>query len=142
MRISNKKARFNYKLLETFEAGISLTGAEVKAIKAGKVNLTGSYVKAVGKEIYLINTNIFEQNSRNYNPTRTRKLLLHRNEIDTIMGKIKAKKLTLIPILIYTIRGLVKVKIALTKPKRKHQKKELLKKSDIKREIERELKNI
>ena len=141
MRISNKKAKFNYKLLEIFEAGMSLTGAEVKAIKAGKVDLTNSYAKVIGREIFLINTTISSQNARSYNPTRTRKLLLHKKEINKIETKIKTKKLTLVPVSIYTIRGLIKVKIALAKSKKTHQKKEILKKADLKREMERELKD-
>jgi SsrA-binding protein len=139
MKIINKKAKFNYKLLEKFEGGISLLGAEVKSIKSGKVDLSASYGKIIGNEAYLINANIPLEGIDNYNPSRSRKLLLHKNEIFSINAKVKAKKLTLVPTKVYTRGPLVKIEIALAKSKKKFQKKELLKKKDIERELEREL---
>lgn len=135
MKILNKRARHHYKILEEIEAGISLTGAEVKALRAGKANISQSHGKIIGQEAFLVNANI----STGEKPTRTRKLLLHKREIVSLSSKIKAKKLTLIPLKIYTKGRLIKVKLALAKSKRKFEKKESLKKADIKREIEREL---
>jgi SsrA-binding protein len=142
MRIFNRKAKFNYKLLETFEAGISLNGGEVKAIRRGNVNLSQSYAKVIGDEIYLINANIPVEGKKDYDPTRARKLLLHKDEIISINAKIKAKKLTLVPTKVYTNRKLVKVEIALAKSKRKFEKRQAIKKKDIEREIEREVRGI
>jgi SsrA-binding protein len=142
MRIFNRKAKFNYKLLETFEAGISLNGGEVKAIRRGNVNLSQSYAKVIGDEIYLINANIPVEGKKDYDPTRARKLLLHKDEIISINARIKAKKLTLVPTKVYTNRKLVKVEIALAKSKRKFEKRQAIKKKDIEREIEREVRGI
>ena len=141
MKILNKKAKFNYKLLEKFEAGISLLGAEVKSIKSGKADLSASYGKIIGNEAYLINANMPLEGIDNYNPSRSRKLLLHKNEIFSINAKVKAKKLTLVPTKVYTKGPLIKVEVALAKSKKKFQKKEILKKKDIERELELELKN-
>jgi SsrA-binding protein len=138
MRIVNKKAKFNYKLFEKFEAGLVLTGAEVKAVKRGIVDISHSYAKIIGDEAYLVNTNIAVEGK---DATRTRKLLLHRRELMSIKSKIKAKKLTLVPTKLYTKGRLVKVEIALAKTKRKFEKKESIKKKDIERDIEAELKN-
>lgn len=140
MRIFNKKARFNYKLLETHEAGVVLTGAEVKAIKAGKVSINQAHVRILGDEVYLVNANINVGGETGYNPTRSRKLLLKRKEINELNAETKAKNLTLVPVKIYTARHLVKVQIALAKHKRKHQKKEIKKKRDVERDLARELK--
>jgi SsrA-binding protein len=139
MRKINKKARFNYKLLERFEVGISLIGAEVKAIRAGRVDLSNSYAKIIDNEVYLINANISVVGKKEYKPTRSRKLLLHKNQITSLKTKIKAKSLTLVPTKVYTKGRLIKVEIALAKAKRKFEKKEVIKKRDIKREIEAEL---
>lgn len=140
MKILNKKARFNYKLLEKYEAGISLLGAEVKAIKRGSVDLTRSYAKVIDQQIYLINA-IVGIGDKNTASRRTRKLLLKKNQIYTISAKIKAKKLTLVPTKVYTKGRLIKVEVALAKAKRKYEKKEAIKRKDIEREIERELKD-
>lgn len=140
MKIINRKARFNYRLIERIEAGIVLAGHEVRAVKNGRVNLTTAYAKIIGDEAYLINANIASDFSGDHNPTRSRKLLLHRDQIISLKTKIKAKKLTLVPTKIYTKARLIKVEIALAKAKRKFEKKELKKKKDIEREIERELK--
>ncbi|MFV1917350.1 MAG: SsrA-binding protein SmpB [Patescibacteria group bacterium] len=139
MKIINKRARFNYKLFDKYEAGISLNGGEVKSIRRGNTNLSQSYAKIIDDEIYLINTNIPVEGKKDYSPTRSRKLLLHRNQIISIKSKIKAKKLTLVPVSVYTKGRLIKAEIALAKSKRRFEKKEAIKRKDIEREIEREL---
>jgi len=139
MKLINKKARFHYNLLERIEAGISLNGGEAKAVRLGHVDLSNSFAKILQGEIYLVNANIPIEGKKDYSPTRSRKLLLHKSEIISIQSKIKAKKLTLVPTKLYTKRRLVKVEIALAKTKREFEKKEAIKRKDIKREIAREL---
>lgn len=141
MKIVNKKAKFNYKLFDRYEAGIELLGGEVKATKLGKVDLSNSFAKVVNGEIFLINASIPIQGKKDYRPTRTRKLLLRKDEIVSIKTKIKARKLTLVPTKVYTKGRLVKLEIALAKTKRKFEKKEEIKRKDIEREIAQELKN-
>lgn len=140
MKVLNKKARYDYQILEKYETGIALIGAEVKAIRAGKININQAYAKEIDGEIFLINANISVPGKKDYNPTRSRKLLLHKKEITSITTKLKAKKLTLVPTKVYTRGRLIKAEIALAKSKRKFQKKELLKRRAIEREVERELK--
>jgi len=142
MKVLNRKARYNYQILEKYEAGIALIGAEVKAIRAGNISINQAYAKEVNGEIYLVNANISVPGKKEYNPTRSRKLLLHKSEIVSIITKIKAKKLTLVPTKVYTRGRLIKAEIALAKSKRKYQKKELLKRRSIERDVERELKDI
>ena len=139
MRIINKKAKFNYNLFERIEAGISLLGAEAKAVRDGHVNLSDSFAKIIDREIYLVNANIPVEGKKEYSSTRTRKLLLHKDQIVSLQTKIKQKKLTLVPTKIYTKGNLVKVELALAKSKRKFEKKAKLKKKDIQREIEQEI---
>lgn len=139
MRIVNKKAKFNYNLLERLETGVTLNGGEVKAIRRGNVDLSQSYAKIIQDEIYLVNANIPVEGKKDYNSARSRKLLLHKDQIISIASKIKAKKLTLVATSVYTKGRLVKVEIALAKSKRKFEKKEVIKKKDVEREIEREL---
>ncbi|GAG50042.1 unnamed protein product, partial [marine sediment metagenome] len=138
MKRINKKANYNYKLFDKYETGVVLLGAEVKALKKGNVELSQSFAKIIDDEIYLINANITVEGKKNYKPTRSRKLLLHKDQITSIQSKIKAKKLTLVPTKVYTKGRLVKVEIALAKAKRKFEKKEAIKRRDIEREIERE----
>ena len=138
MRALNKKARFKYIFLEKLEAGISLTGSEVKAVKAGKVDLETSFIKPVGTELFIINLSI---GTGDKDERRTRKLLLHKKQIISLITKVKAKKLTLVPISVYTKGRLIKVKLVLAKSKKTYQKRESLKKKDIQREVERELKS-
>lgn len=141
MRIFNKRAKFEYQLEEDrFEVGISLTGGEAKAVRGGHADLSQSVARVVSGEAYLINAAIPVAGTKNYSPTRMRKLLLHRNEIVSISTKMKQRKLTLVPIKMYNKRGLIKLELALGKPKRKFEKKEAIKRKDIKREVERELK--
>lgn len=141
MKIVNKKAKFNYNLLERLETGISLIGAEAKALRVRGADLSSSFAKIIGGEIYLVNANIPVEGKKDYNPTRSRKLLLHKNQIVSIESKIKAKKLTLVPTKVYTKGRLVKVEIALAKTKRKFEKKEAIKRKDIERELQEALKS-
>jgi SsrA-binding protein len=138
MKILNRRAKFNYQLLDRYEAGIVLTGAETKAVKAGRININQAHAKLVNSEVFLINANITVP-QKDYQPTRSRKLLLHRHEITSITSKLKAKRLVLIPTKIYTKGRLIKLEIALAKFRRKVQKRELLKKRDLDRELQRNL---
>lgn len=140
MKIFNKRARFDYQISDKIEAGIVLSGGEARAVRTGHLNLTNSFAKILGSEVYLVNANIPVPGKKDYSPTRSRKLLLHKSEIVSMTTKLKAKKLTLVPISMYTTHGLIKVELGLGKSKKKFEKKELLKKKDIQRDIDRELK--
>ena len=140
MKIINRKAKFNYKLFETYEAGIVLKGSEAKALRTNGADLNNSYAKIISGEIYLINANITIPGKIDYDPTRSRKLLLHKDQIISIASKIKQKQLTLIPTKIYLKGNLVKTEIALAKSKRKFEKKESIKKKDLDRELQQEFK--
>ncbi|MCP2604733.1 SsrA-binding protein SmpB [Candidatus Aminicenantes bacterium AH-873-B07] len=141
---TNKKASFNYEILDTFEAGISLLGSEVKSIREGKVSLKESYAEIKDGEVFLINCHIAPYNPAHYlnhEPKRPRKLLLHKQEIKKLMGRVKEKGLTLIPMKMYfNKRGLVKIELALAKGKKTYQKREALRERDRRREMEAELK--
>lgn len=141
----NKKAYYNYQILEKFEAGISLIGQEVKSIKTRGVNLAGSYVIIRGKEAFWVGVKIPPYQPKNapvdYNPERSRKLLLRKSEIKYLIGKSKQKGLTLIPLRVYTTgRGRIKLEFAVAKGKKKFDKREIIKKREAEREIERALK--
>ncbi len=142
--IENKKAYFKYRILEKFEAGISLIGQEVKSIKLGRINLAGSYVVLKGEEVYLIGANIPPYQPKNvpadYNPERSRKLLLKKSEIKYLIGKVKQRGLTLVPLKVYTKRGKIKLEFGVAKGKKKVDKRELIKKREFEREKERFLK--
>ncbi len=140
----NKKAYHDYHVLETFEAGIVLKGTEVKSVKQGRINLKDSYAKIKDGEAFLINAHISPYkhgNVYNHDPTRTRKLLLHRKEIDKLFGKIKEKGLTLVPLKVYIKNGLVKVELGLCKGKKEYDKREDIKRRDLERELRYESKN-
>jgi len=142
MKITNKKAFFNYTLTETFEAGVNLLGHEVKSVRLGKADLTGSFVKIVGNEAFLINAKIFPyQNSQSegYDERRTRKLLLHKNEIISLKSKTDGANLALVPVSMYLKNGFIKLEVGLGKGKKQYEKRESIKKKDIQRDIEREL---
>ncbi len=141
MHIANKKAHFNYNLFETYEAGISLLGGEVKALRVRGGDLSESYVKIIDGSPYLVNANIPIEGKKDYVSTRSRKLLLNKGEIIAIQTKVKAKKLTLVPTKLYNKGPLIKLEIALAKSKREFEKKESIKRKDLEREIEEELKN-
>ncbi len=140
----NKRAYFNYQILEKFEAGISLIGQEVKSIKTRGVNLAGSYIVVKDEEVFWIGTNIPPYQPKNappdYNPERSRKLLLQKSEIKYLIGKAKQRGLTLIPLKVYTKRGKIKLEVGIAKGLKKVDKRELIKKREIKKEIEKELK--
>ena len=148
--ITNKKAYFNYLILEKFEAGISLIGQEVKSIKSGKCNLTGSYVvlkhhlKKESPEVFWIGGKVPAWQPKNappdYDPERTRKLLLKKSEIKYLIGKSKIKGLTLLPLRIYTIKRKIKLEFGIAKGKKKFDKRELIKKREIERDIREKLK--
>lgn len=141
---TNKKAYYNYEILESFEAGISLVGSEVKSIRAGRVSLKESYAEIKSGEIFLISCRIspYEAaNIFNHDPLRERKLLLHRREIKRLTGKVIEKGLTLIPTkVLINDKGKIKVEISLAKGKRAYQKKEAIKERDREREMQAELK--
>ena len=140
----NKKAYFNYQILEKFEAGISLIGQEVKSIKTRGVSLTGSYVVLKDNEVFWIGINIPPYQPKNapkdYEPARTRKLLLKKSEIKYLIGKTRQKGLTLVPLRVYTKNGKIKLEFGIAKGKKKADKRELIKKRDVEREIKGELK--
>jgi len=139
----NKKAYYNYQILEKFEAGIALIGQEVKSIKAGKIGLAGSFVVLKGEEAFLIGANIPPYQPKNapadYLAERSRKLLLKKSEIKYLIGKAKEKGLTLVPLMVYTQKGKIKIEFGLAKGKRKTDKREVIKKRELEREIKREL---
>lgn len=146
----NKKAYFNYEILEKIEAGIALIGQEVKSIRLGRINLAGSYVvlkqSAEGRipEVFLIGANIPPYQPKNtpkdYNPERSRKLLLKKAEVKHLIGKVKERGLTLVPLRVYTKKAKIKIEFGLGKGKRKLDKREIIKKRELNKEIERELK--
>ena len=140
----NKKAYFDYEILETYEAGIVLSGHEVKSIKLGHISLKGAYVAIKDNEAYLINAHASPYQPANmpkdYDPTRSRKLLLNRSEINALIGKSKSQGLTLLPISVYTKKGKIKVKVGLGRGKRKHEKREKIKRKDTERDVGRKLK--
>lgn len=123
----NRSAAHNYHLLERYEAGLALTGTEVKAAKSGKIQLKESFAEVVGNEAWLVNAHISEYshgNRQNHEPARRRKLLLHRQEIDKLLGKTREKGLTLVPTKVYLKSGRIKCEIAVGKGKKLHDKRE------------------
>lgn len=139
----NRKARHEYAILQTYEAGIVLVGTEVKALRQGKANLVDSYANLKDGEVWLYGAHIsvYEQgNINNHEPTRTRKLLLNKSEIKKLIGKVKEKGLTLIPLRLYFRNGKVKVELALAKGKKVYDKRESIAKRDIQRDQERNVK--
>jgi SsrA-binding protein len=136
----NRRARHDYTIIDTFEAGLVLTGSEVKSLRDGKANLSDAYGIVRNGEIFIINLHIsvYERASyNNHEPTRTRKLLLHKREIGRLIGAIERQGLTLIPLELYFKRGIAKVAIALGKGKKQHDKREDAKARDADREIAR-----
>jgi SsrA-binding protein len=142
----NRKAKFNYEILEEFESGIELLGLEVKSLQKRNVSLDGTYVIIRGSEAYLINLNIppyqMLNTPKNYDPLRNRRLLLHKKEIVKLATSEQNKGLTIVPILLYNKGRKIKVKIAIAKSKKKQDKREDIKKREDDREMERTLKNI
>jgi len=137
---TNRQARFNYEILDTFEAGIVLRGSEVKSLRAGSVQLKDSYATIRSGEVWLENTHIAPYSfaeGGGHDPERPRKLLLHRREIDRLFGKIREEGLTLIPMRIYFVQGKAKVELGLAKGKRPHDKRRSIVERQQKREMAR-----
>jgi SsrA-binding protein len=139
---ANKKAYHDYHIEEKFEAGIVLTGTEVKALREGKANLKDSYARVKDGEVFLVNAHISPYscgNIYNHDPKRTRKLLMHGREIDRLIGKVKERGFTLVPLSLYfNKRNMAKMEIALAKGKTLYDKRESIRKKDEKRLTERE----
>jgi SsrA-binding protein len=133
----NRKARHDYHLIETFEAGVALVGTEVKAIREGRVNLRDSFARVQGGDVYVHNVHIGAYSSRGYadhEPLRPRKLLLHRHEIRKLIGKTTERGMTLVPVQMYFKTGRVKIAISLAKGKKDHDRRETIKRREIDRE--------
>lgn len=142
IKIKNKKAEFEYFLIDEYEAGIQLTGTEIKSIREGKANLNDAYCMFIGNELFVKNMHISEYKTGshyNHEPKRDRKLLLTKRELRKILTKTNEKGFTVIPTLLFTNeKGLAKIKIALAKGKKQYDKRETLKKKDLQREMDRD----
>jgi SsrA-binding protein len=139
---SNRKARHNYSILEVFEAGVVLVGTEVKSLREGQASMADAFATVDDGEIWLRNLHIAEYHHgtwTNHTPRRNRKLLLHRRQIDILMGKIRDGNLTLVPLSMYFLDGKVKVELALARGKQAHDKRQDLARRDAQREVVREL---
>ncbi len=141
----NKKALFDYQILDRLEAGVVLTGDEVKSLRAGNINLTGSFATITNGELFLLNCRIapysHAYSKDEENASRSRKLLVHRRELEKLVGAISRKGITLLPLKLYFKKGIVKVELGLGKHKKAADKKQQLKERDIDREAAREIKN-
>ena len=138
----NRKARHEFLIEETVEAGMALMGSEVKALREGKANLKDSYGRIENGEVWLWNAHISPYNPASqfgHEPTRTRKLLLHRGEIERLNGKVKERGLTLVPLRLYFKNGRAKIELALARGKKQHDKREAIREREQRREIDREL---
>ncbi|HEV7584113.1 MAG TPA: SsrA-binding protein SmpB [Mycobacterium sp.] len=139
---TNRKARHNYSILELFEAGVALVGTEVKSLRLGQASLADAFATVDNGEVWLRNLHIpeYEHGSwTNHDPRRNRKLLLHRQQIDTLIGKIRDGNLTLVPLSLYFSEGKVKVELALARGKQAHDKRQDMARRDAQREVLREL---
>lgn len=143
MKITNRQAYHGYKVLETLEAGIALTGSEVKSIRAGRVDLSNSFGRITNGEAFLVNAYIYPYlgSREDYVPNKTRKLLLHKQQISSLIGKIAAKGKALIPLSIYSKHNLFKVELALAESKTKYDHRKAIKQKDEQRKLEQELKD-
>lgn len=142
MKIINRKALHNYHILEHLEAGIVLSGAEVKSIRAGRIDLGESYVKVLNGQIFLVNANIPRYNQsadKEYDGTKSRKLLLHKEQINSLIGKTSGKSTTIVAVSIYEKNNRFKIEIGLAKSKKEFDKRKILKEKDHQRRIEQEL---
>jgi SsrA-binding protein len=138
MKITNKKAYFDYEILESFEVGVVLKGSEVKSIRQGRINLKDAYVKIINDELWLVNADIprYEYTvDVNYDSFRSRKLLIKRSQLNRIQSKIKQGNLAVVPLGIYTARGYIKVEIALAKGRKYHEKRKREKERDMERDL-------
>ncbi len=139
----NRRARHEYSVEETVEAGLVLTGSEIKSIRAGRANLAEAYARIERGEAWLIGAHIalYEQANRfNHEPTRTRKLLLHRDQISELVGKTQAKGYTLVPLRLYLRDGLAKIELGLARGRKTHDKRRVIAERDARRQLERESK--
>ena len=137
----NKKAKFEYHLLENFEAGISLKGSEIKSIRARQASIAEAYVQTDGKQAWIINSHISPYDpasKQNHNPKRERKLLLHKKEILQLWNEVRQKGLTIIPTELYLKDGKAKINIALARGKKMYDKRQVIRERDIQREMDRE----
>lgn len=142
MRIVNRKALHNYHILEHLEAGIVLSGGEVKSIRAGRIDLGEAYVRILNEEAYLINANIpryAQASEREYDATKSRKLLLHKDQINSLIGKTSGSKNTLVPVSIYEKSNRFKIEVGLAKSKKEFDKRKIIKERDHIRRVEQEL---
>ncbi|MBE9483098.1 MAG: SsrA-binding protein SmpB [Chloroflexi bacterium] len=140
---TNRKAYHNYHIEDSVEAGIVLTGTEIKSIRAGRVNLGDAYVRIEGGELWLLNAHIARYEAGSYlshEPTRPRKLLLHRKQINNLTSKVAEKGFTLVALKLYIKDSIAKVEVALAKGKKQYDKRELIARRDIEREIDRTIK--
>jgi SsrA-binding protein len=139
----NRRARHEYHVEETVEAGLVLTGSEIKSIRAGRANLAEAYARIERGEAWLIGAHIapYEQANRfNHEPTRTRKLLLHRDQISELVGKTQSKGYTLVPLRLYLRDGLAKIELGLARGRKAHDKRRVIAERDARRQLERETK--
>ncbi len=139
----NKRATYDYDILETFEGGLALTGAEVKSIKAGSVQLKGSFLQARGDELWLKNAFVAKYapaGDRAHDSYRDRKVLVHRRELNRLMGKAHTEGLTIVPLRVYTRGSLVKLEFGLARGKKKYEKRETIKKREVERELRARMK--
>jgi SsrA-binding protein len=138
---TNRRARHDYHIEETFEAGMVLTGAEVKSLRSGRASLSDAYGRVTGNELWVENLHIppYEHGTsqRGYEPKRPRKLLLHRREIARLIGKTQERGLTLVPMRLYFVRGLAKLELGLARGKRQYEKRRAIADREHRREIER-----
>ncbi|MFA6105280.1 MAG: SsrA-binding protein SmpB [Patescibacteria group bacterium] len=140
----NKKARFDYEILDTYQAGISLTGQEVKSVRAGQISLTGTFITFHNGKAILTNAHIspykFAGPLPDYEPTRSRTLLLHKREINYLRGKSEEQGLTIVPLRVYSSNRLIKLEIAVARGKHRFDKRETIKKRDLNRELKKDSK--
>lgn len=144
MRILNRKAKHKYTILQTLEAGVALSGSEVKSLRGGRVDLSESFARIQQGEVYLKNAYIFPYQGgvkEGYDPRRDRKLLLHKKEIDTLLGKMSGQATTLVPLSLYEKKNMFKVELGLAASKKKYDKRRAIKQRDESRKIEAELRS-
>ena len=140
--VANRRAKFDYELLERFEAGLVLTGSEVKSMRAGNVSLAEAYCAFRGDELFLEQAHVAPYplaHARNHDPMRPRKLLLHRRELDRLHGAVRREGLTLVPVRLYLKKGRIKLEIALGRGKKTHDKRHAIKARDAERQMRRAL---
>lgn len=139
----NRKARHDYFILETLEAGLALKGTEIKSIRAGQISLKEAYIRVDGEEAWLVNAHVapYDHASReNHDPIREKKLLLHKREIENLYAEVRQKGTTIIPLQVHLRNGKAKIEIAIAKGKKKYDKREAIKKRDAQRDIDRAFK--